>query len=120
MNVGRLVMPALRWSGATGFAHEESRITASLEAGVGGFIVFGGPAPEMAKLSDLVRERAGYRLLLAADLERGAGQQFAGLEEWPPPRALAALHDAQVIAAAGRRTAEDARSVGIDWVFAPD
>ena len=44
-----------------------------LALGVGGFIVFGGQAASVRALTtDLVR-RAGRRLLLASDLERGAG-----------------------------------------------
>jgi len=116
---GRLVLPALRWSDQTQYAHEEPVIAAALEAGAGGFIVFGGPATEVRSLTASLVERAGRALLIGADLERGAGQQFAGLAEIPPPRALASLRDLPAIRAAGAITARDARSVGINWVFAP-
>ena len=42
--VGRLIMPALRWRETSGYAHEHPTITAALERGAGGFILFGGPA----------------------------------------------------------------------------
>jgi hypothetical protein len=58
-------------------------------------------------------------MLIAADLERGAGQQVAGLTEFPPPLALAWLKDAAVVRWAGAVTAQEARAVGINWVFAP-
>ena len=58
-------------------------------------------------------------MLIAADLERGAGQQVAGLTEFPPPLALASLEDAAVVRWAGAVTAQEARAVGINWVFAP-
>ena len=68
--------------------------------------------------ADLLR-RAGRPLLLASDLERGAGQQIAGLTEFPPPAALASLGMPAVVRWAGAVTAQEARAVGINWVFAP-
>lgn len=86
MTVGRLVVPALRWHVETGFGHEEPAIEAALGAGVGGFILFGGPAGEVGALTGRLRQAAGRPLLIGADLERGAGQQFAGLREVPRRR----------------------------------
>jgi beta-glucosidase-like glycosyl hydrolase len=117
--LGRLILPALRWSDQTRYGHEEPVVAAALEAGAGGFIVFGGPADEVRSLTASLVERAGRPLLIGADLERGAGQQFAGLAEIPPPRALASLRDLPAIRAAGAITAREARSVGVNWVFAP-
>lgn len=118
-SVARLLMPALRWRDDGGFAHEASRIDAALALGVGGFILFGGRAAAVQLLvADLLR-RAGRPLLIASDLERGAGQQFEGLVEVPPPAALASLGDLDVIRWAGACTARAARAVGINWVFAP-
>jgi beta-glucosidase-like glycosyl hydrolase len=116
---GRLILPALRWADATGFGHEAASIDAALEVGAGGFIVFGGPAGAVRELTRSLVERAGRALLIGADLERGAGQQFAGLTEIPPPLALASLGDLGVIRSAGARTAGEALSVGVNWVFAP-
>ena len=115
----RLILPALRWSDETGFAHVEDAITDALALGVGGFIVFGGPAEKVRELTASLRSRAGRPLLIGADLERGAGQQFAGLTEIPPPLALASLDDPDAIREAGSTTARDALSVGVNWVFAP-
>lgn len=119
MNPARLVLPALRWSGDTGFDHEAQQIATALDLGVGGFIIFGGTAEAVSRLVASLRERSVVPLLIGSDLERGAGQQFQGLSELPPPRALAALGDAEAVFEAGRVTAGEARSVGIDWVFAP-
>jgi beta-glucosidase-like glycosyl hydrolase len=116
---GRLVFPALRWREASGFAHEEEAIAHALAAGVGGFILFGGTAGAVAGLTASLRGRAAHPLLIGADLERGAGQQVTGLTELPPPPALAALGEPGLIGRAGALTAAEARSVGIDWVYAP-
>jgi beta-glucosidase-like glycosyl hydrolase len=115
----RLILPAIRWSDETGFMHEADAIADALALGVGGFIIFGGPAKDVRALTQDLRSRAGRPLLLGADLERGAGQQFAGLSELPPPLALASLGDADAIREAGAVTAQDALSVGINWIFAP-
>ncbi|HEX5387220.1 MAG TPA: glycoside hydrolase family 3 N-terminal domain-containing protein [Gemmatimonadales bacterium] len=117
--LGRLIIPALRWRPDTGFAHEGPLIAGALAIGAGGFIVFGGTADAVRTLTaDLVR-RAHRPLLIGSDIERGAGQQVAGLSELPPPLALASLGDLDVIRWAGARTGADARSVGINWAFAP-
>jgi beta-glucosidase len=115
----RLILPALRSEALSGFAHEAGRIADALEIGVGGFIIFGGTSETVRKLTADLLRRAGRPLLLAADLERGAGQQIAGLTEFPPPMALASLEDPGVIRWAASVTAQEARAVGINWIFAP-
>jgi beta-glucosidase-like glycosyl hydrolase len=116
---GRLILPALRAAPTGGFAPEAAAIADALELGVGGFIIFGGNVESVRRLTVDLTRRAERPLLLAADLERGAGQQVEGLTEFPPPLALAALGDAAVARWAGAVTAQEARAVGINWVFAP-
>jgi beta-glucosidase len=116
---GRLILPALRANANGGFAHEAAAIADALELGVGGFIIFGGNTESVRRLTTDLTRRAERPLLLAADLERGAGQQVEGLTEFPPPLALAALEDPAVARWAGAVTAQEARAVGINWVFAP-
>jgi beta-glucosidase-like glycosyl hydrolase len=116
---GRLILPALRAGADGGFGHEAARIADALDLGVGGFILFGGTAETVRRLTADLLRRAGRPMLIASDLERGAGQQVAGLTEFPPPLALASLEDASVVRWAGAVTAQEARAVGINWVFAP-
>lgn len=112
-------MPALRAAPDGGFGHEAARIADALDLGVGGFIIFGGTVESVRRLTADLFRRAGRPLLIASDLERGAGQQVTGQTQFPPPLALAALGDAAVIRWAGAVTAQEARAVGINWVFAP-
>jgi beta-glucosidase len=92
----------------------------ALELGVGGFLLFGGDAAAASDLLMEVREAAGRPLWLAADLERGAGQQFAGCTSLPPPAALARHPEAEVaVRQAARITGHEARSLGLNWVLAP-
>ena len=120
MTLARLVLPALRSSTAGDFDHEQARIAEALAFGVGGFIIFGGAPDTVARLTTELVQQAGRPLLIGSDLERGAGQQFEGLTEFPPPRALAALDDLSAVRIAASVTALEARSIGINWVFAPD
>ncbi|HEY8468735.1 MAG TPA: glycoside hydrolase family 3 N-terminal domain-containing protein [Longimicrobiales bacterium] len=115
----RLLFPALRWSERTGFDHEARRIDEALRMGVGGFIVFGGDAGAVRELTASLRQRSREPLLIGADLERGAGQQFRGATPLPPAAALAELDDLEVTRRAGELTAQEARALGVNWVYAP-
>lgn len=118
-SLARLILPALRWRPDSGFGHETATIAEALDLGVGGFIIFGGTVESVRRLTaDLIR-RAERPLLLGSDLERGPGQQIDGLTEFPPPLALAALDDPAAVRWAGAVTAQEARAVGINWIFAP-
>jgi len=117
-SLARLVFPALRWRRAS-FAHERPKIDAALAAGVGGFIVFGGTREAVTTLTRELRQQAGRPLLVGADLERGPAQQVQGLTELPPPAALGWLDDLEATAACGMITGTEARSIGINWAFAP-
>lgn len=116
---GRLIFPALRWHEDSGWVHEQAVIDDALRFGAGGFILFGGRADDTRQLTAQLRAAAGRPLLIASDLERGAGQQIRGLSELPPPLALAALEEPAVLRGAGLLTAVEALDVGINWVLAP-
>jgi beta-glucosidase-like glycosyl hydrolase len=116
---GRLILPALRAAPGGSFSAEAGAIAEALELGVGGFIIFGGNVESVRRLTADLLRRAERPLLLASDLERGAGQQVEGLTEFPPPLALAAMGDPGVARWAGAVTAQEARAVGINWIFAP-
>lgn len=116
---GRLVFPALRWSEQSGFTHEEPAIRTALEIGAGGFVIFGGAAAAVRALTRDLRARAGRPLLIASDLERGAGQQFEGATALPPAAAFGWLDDLDATRHAGELTAREALALGVNWVYAP-
>ncbi len=119
LELGRLILPALRAAPDGSFAKDAGAIADALDLGVGGFITFGGNVESVRRLTADLLRRAERPLLIASDLERGAGQQIEGLTEFPPPLALAALDDPNVARWAGAVTAQEARAVGINWIFAP-
>lgn len=93
--------------------------------GIGGAILLGGSAGELALRSQQLQNWAKTPLLIAADIEEGVGQRFSGATWFPPPMAISALTRkkpslAQHYAAQmGAITAQEALSIGINWVLAP-
>jgi beta-glucosidase len=116
----RLLFPALRWHAETGFGHEEAAIERALRAGVGGFIVFGGNAHAVRELTESLQSQSAFPLLIGADLERGAGQQFAGATPLPPLAAIGYIDDLATTRSAGELTGREARALGLNWIYAPD
>ena len=93
--------------------------------GVGGVILVGGSAAELALRSHQLQSWAKFPLLLAADIEEGVGQRFAGATWFGPPMAIAevARHDAgkadRYAEGMGAVTAIEARAIGLNWILAP-
>jgi len=117
--LARLLAPALRWSVDGGYALERASIETALSLGVGGFVLFGGESEAVRSLTAELRQRSTVPLLIAADLERGAGQQFRGATQLPPLAALGYLDDLHATRKAAALTAREALSLGVDWVLAP-
>lgn len=116
---GRVFLESLRLDRESAEAVRRKAYRA-LELEVGGFVLFGGEADAVCRLTEDLRARAGRPLWLAADLERGAGQQFRGLAVAPPPAGLARHPEPMAaVREAAARTAREARSVGINWALAP-
>ena len=113
-----LVLPAIRWDPDRGYDPARPDIERALAAGVGGFVLFGGERAAMQALTRDLQAAAPHRLLIASDIERGAGQQVRGLTPLPPLLALAGL-GGDAVRAAARMTARQARDVGINWALAP-
>lgn len=95
------------------------------DLGVGGVILLGGSAAEIALRTQQLQAWAPIPLVIAADVEEGVGQRFPGAVWLPPPMALNAIAQqnlAQAIAEAeqfGAITASEALAIGLNWVLAP-
>lgn len=118
--IAELFYPAIRWDAVHGFESSRGAIDEALKLGVGGFIIFGGPSEHVASLTEDLHSKSKIPLLIGADLERGAGQQFAGQTALPPLAAIASLEDLQSIRRAAGVSALEARLLGINWIYAPD
>lgn len=110
-----LVAPAIRLNRGEGLA-EALRCLREFDPHI--FLVFGGDAEDVKWLHETLEEQAGRPILFAADLERGAGQQFEGLTPLPDAWALSILGK-EAAYDAGHRTACEATQSGVKWVLGP-
>lgn len=115
MNPARLVHAGF-WFNKSSFEH-------ALELarrGVGGFCLYGGTREQIARFSQAVRQVSPLPyLLISADYEDGLGRWVPDAPLLPSNLALGAANDKQMAFEKGFITAQQARSLGVDWVFAP-
>ncbi len=93
------------------------------ELNLGGIILLGGSAVEVNWRSRQLQAYAQTPLFIAADIEEGVGQRFAGATWFAPPMALSGIADpSEAIALAvkmGEITAQEALAMGINWILGP-
>lgn len=113
-----LIVPAIRLDQDA--AAETARALArAAQPWVAGFLLFGGEARQVARLTQDLRARARHPLFVASDMERGAGQQVEGLSHLPDLGVYGLGAAPEEVEALGVMTAREARSVGVDVLFAP-
>ncbi len=118
--IGQLVVT--RYTGE--FFNQDSPYLKNLEELVrkyhlGGLILFGGEALETAYFTNHFQKLARIPLLIASDLERGAGNQVTGATLFPPLMALGAADSEELAYEMGRITAIEGRALGIHMTYAP-
>ncbi|MEX2472669.1 MAG: glycoside hydrolase family 3 N-terminal domain-containing protein [Gemmatimonadota bacterium] len=130
--VGQLMMPWVLGDYAPDGTPSHERIVRMIEDhGVGGVIMsVGTPTEVAAKLNDL-QEHARLPLLVAADLETGAGFRMrgavhtpgtidlGGATDFPTLMAVGATGSPRLAYQMGRVTALEARALGVHVPFAP-
>jgi beta-glucosidase len=119
MNVANLVITSIRWDASRGYEASRQLIERALHLEVGGFVLHGGDEEGVRQLTKELRRRSRIPLLIAAEMERGAGQQFSGATGLPPAAAIASLNDPDALRRAARLTAREARTLGVNFAFAP-
>lgn len=96
-----------------------------VERGIGGFIIFGGHRAELKNLISELQANALIPLFIAADIERGVGQQVEGLTHFPSQMAFAACFDPsqkadyELLVQTIKTVAEEAIEVGINMPLIP-
>lgn len=118
--IGQMI--GLRYTGR--FFNQDSESFAELKSWIcgfhiGGFIQVRGGVYETAALTNTLQKMADIPLLIAADLERGLGNQLEGATLFPPFMSLGAAGSEEFAYAMGRITAVEARAVGIHMTYAP-
>jgi beta-glucosidase-like glycosyl hydrolase len=87
---------------------------------LGGVILFRAQSPAVADALTTLHKCAASPLLVAADIERGVGQQVEGATRFPHAQALAETPNPEVaVRVLAEATAREARACGIHLAFAP-
>ncbi len=73
----------------------------------------------MAALLNRLQKLAPIPLLVAADFERGASMRVNSATSWPYNMAFTAARDVNASRYEGAATAREARTLGVNWIFAP-
>ncbi len=93
--------------------------------GIGGFIVFGGRKDELKNTLEMLQRESKKGLIIASDIERGAGQQIEGATRFPPQMAVAAAlrkdrpEDVGLLARMINAVAAEAHESGINMPLIP-
>lgn len=114
----RLIVPWIRLDQDAG-AEEALALRRASEPWCAGFCLFGGTVERVARLTARLQDAADGGLLIASDMERGAGQQVEGLRVLPDAAVWGLTASEQEATAFGRITAREARSVGVNVLFGP-
>ncbi|MDF1505611.1 glycoside hydrolase family 3 N-terminal domain-containing protein [Roseisolibacter sp. H3M3-2] len=115
----RLLIPAVRADADGRFDGARPAMADALALGVGGFVLHGGEQEAVRLLTRELQQKSRVPLLVGAEMERGAGQQFGGATGLPPLAAIAWLDDLEALKRAARLTAREARTMGVNWTFGP-
>ncbi|MDX1428954.1 MAG: glycoside hydrolase family 3 N-terminal domain-containing protein [Rhodothermales bacterium] len=89
---------------------------------IGGVLLFNGVFAETGEAVSELQGVSRYPLLIAADMERGAGQQLRGATVFPHAMAFATRADSETLVDAremGRITAREALAAGVNFVLGP-
>jgi len=96
-----------------------------IEKGIGGFILFGGVREEIKPFIAELQSLSRIPLFIAADIERGTGQQVQGMTTFPSHMAFAAAidrrrqEDLDLLYQSIEATAAEARDIGINMPLIP-
>ena len=130
--IGQMIMPRVLGDYAPEGSEAFEEIASLIdEQEIGGVIVSVGTPMDIAAKLNVLQRRSHLPLLVAADLETGAGfrmrgavylpgaTDLGGASEFPSLMALGATRDPALAYEMGRITAEEALAVGIHVPFAP-
>ena len=115
MNINRLIYPGF-WFGKT----KETEALELAKRGVGGFCIYSGTKETVTKLVEKLRAVSTQpRLFICADYEDGLGKWIPDTSWVLSNLAVGASTQTEIAYQKGLTLAREAKSVGVDWVFAP-
>ncbi|HWS86081.1 MAG TPA: glycoside hydrolase family 3 N-terminal domain-containing protein [Pyrinomonadaceae bacterium] len=117
--LGQMLMTPVQVEQATGERLEELKRQLT-ELGLGGVVVRGGTPETVAALTNELQRASRVPLLVGADYERGLRMQMKSAgTPFTNNMGVAAAGDPRAAFEQGRITAQEARAVGVNWLFGP-
>jgi beta-glucosidase-like glycosyl hydrolase/CubicO group peptidase (beta-lactamase class C family) len=86
---------------------------------IGGLVLFAGNVYESAILLNELQSISQVPLIVSSDFERGASFRISETTSFPWSMALGAAADESLAYRQGLITAQEARALGVHWIFAP-
>lgn len=86
---------------------------------IGGFMFWRGNPTAQALLTNDLQSRSRYPLLIAQDMEWGAGMRLSETTTFPRAMALGATRNPELARAMGRAVGREARAIGVHMNYAP-
>jgi beta-N-acetylhexosaminidase len=86
----------------------------------GSIIIFDSSVEQSSSLIDDFQASSKIPLFVCCDLERGAGQHFKGGTHLPYNMAIGATRNLDYAYKSGKITAQEAKDIGVNVIFAPD
>ncbi len=86
---------------------------------VGGVVLFAGNVYESAVLLNELQSLSGLALVVSADFERGASFRIADTTSFPWTMAIGATGSDEFAYQEGVVAGQEARALGVHWIFAP-
>ena len=118
--VGQMIMPAFRGVYLSSSSPELLELKRQIkQRHAGGFILFAGDVYESAVLISRLQEFAGIPLFIASDFERGASFRIRNTLSLPWNMAIGATGSEEWAYLQGKFTGQEARALGVNWIFAP-
>jgi beta-N-acetylhexosaminidase len=117
--LGQMLMAPVQVEQATGMQLEELKRQLT-ELGLGGVVVRGGTPETVAALTNELQRAARVPLLVGADYERGLRMQMKSAgTPFTNNMGVAAAGNPRAAYEQGKITAQEARAVGVNWLFGP-
>jgi beta-N-acetylhexosaminidase len=117
--LGQMLMTPVQVEQATGERLEELKRQLT-ELGLGGVVVRGGSPETVAALTNELQRASRVPLFVGADYERGLRMQMKSAgTPFTNNMGVAAAGDPRAAFEQGRITAQEARAVGVNWLFGP-
>ena len=117
--LGQMLMTPVQVEQATGERLEELKKLVT-ELGLGGVVVRGGNPETVAALTNELQRASRVPLFVGADYERGLRMQMKSAgTPFTNNMGVAAAGDPRAAYEQGKITAQEARAVGVNWLFGP-